>query len=67
MDASGRYQTIEELRLAFAGAEQDVIGDFGQEAWDSGYADVAQSLVDDCVPELRQWCYDRREIGWGLY
>lgn len=39
-------QWIEELQARIATAEEDVVGDMGQEAWEGGANDVIRSVVE---------------------
>lgn len=58
------YTTLEECHEALRVAEQDVIGDMGEEALEAGYADIVEAVAWDIEDKqlLLEFC--RTTLGW---
>jgi hypothetical protein len=56
------HESIESAEQALAAAEQDVIGDFGEEGLEAGYADIVRSIAGDCEPGVAAELL-RRKLG----
>lgn len=46
------YPTLAAAERAIDTAERDVVGDFGPEYWDAGYADIVRGIAVDCAPDV---------------
>jgi hypothetical protein len=58
---------IDELQANIKTAEQDVIGDMGEDAWEGGASDVIRSVVDmsDAPTEAKAEVLRMEGIPWA--
>jgi hypothetical protein len=55
--------TIEAAEAALASAEEDVIGDFGEEGLEAGFADIVAAVAIQFPPDVAvELC--RMKLGW---